>query len=833
MTEETLNYFKGDDLAANVWLSKYAKEGETTPDDMHKRMAKEFAKIEDSYVKYEMSHNWSDLSEYGKDRVRLTYDKIYELFKDFKYIIPQGSIMATLGTDKLASLSNCVVIESPKDSYNSIMKADTELTALYRRRCGVGLDISNLRPNNTPVKNSAKSSTGAVSFMHRFSNTTREVAMSGRRGALMLTMDVNHPDIMEFIKVKRDLSQVTGANISIKLNDEFMKAVKNDEDYILRFPCDSPLTKTWHIEEENLEYGKLYEVQGRYYKYIKAKEYWNEIIKSAHGVAEPGLLFWDNVLSYSPDSVYDSYKSICTNPCVTYDTLILTDKGQFPIGDLVGKNVNVWNGKEFSSVTPQITGRNQEILKIKFSDGREIKCTPYHKFFTWEGSSRDGHKIDKEAKDLIVGDKLKKYKLPVIEYGQDDEKAYSQGFYSGDGNKNRKTIWLYNEKIKLSKILLGKLSETEYDTSTDSKRKAFYLSFKPESKNYVPINDYSIQSRLDWLAGLIDSDGSITSDKGIQISSTNKKFLTNVQALLTTLGVNSKIVFGHKKGYRELPNGKGGTDYYLCKEVNRILIGAYQVKELIDLGLKTYRVKLNDVSPNRDASRFITVVSIEKQEELEDFVYCFNEPKRHSGIFNGVLTGQCSEIPMGNDSCRLMVTNLYSFVKNPFTEKVEFDFNKFYEINYEAMRLMDDLIDLEIEHIDRILAKINSDPEDENEKLIEKEIWVKLRKSGLEGRRTGLGFTALGDTLAALGLKYDSDEALEIIERIMKTKMESELDCTIDLAILRGTFEGWDVNLENPSYNTNKDAIEYGNECLAYLVSILLRDLARVSCITP
>lgn len=179
MNQKLLNYFNGDELAANVWLGKYAQEGDNTPDDMHKRMAKEFARIEANYIEKEKDK--SNLSDYGKNREDLTEDKIYELFDRFKYIIPQGSVMASLGTDKFASLSNCTVIPSPKDSYNSIMYADTQLTTLYRRRCGVGVDISNLRPDGTFVNNSAKTSTGAVSFMERFSNTTREVAMSGRK----------------------------------------------------------------------------------------------------------------------------------------------------------------------------------------------------------------------------------------------------------------------------------------------------------------------------------------------------------------------------------------------------------------------------------------------------------------------------------------------------------------------------------------------------------------------------------------------------------------------------------------------------------------------------
>ena len=480
MNNELLNYFKGDELAANVFLSKYAQEGDITPDDMHKRMAKEFARVEEKYKLQEDTHeNWDSISEYGLMRENSTEQSIYNLFKDFKYIVPQGSIMSNLGNKAVTSLSNCFVVGQPTDSYGGICKKDEEMAQLMKRRGGVGLDISTLRPATTKVSNAAKSSTGAVSFMHRFSNTTREVAQDGRRGALMLSIDINHPDVMDFIKIKRDLTKVTGANISIKLNKEFMKAVEKDEDYILRFPCDhKPDSELLNVYSK-MDYNQLCQfndyVTGKenivYTKKIRAKEYWDEIIKSAHGVAEPGLMFWDNMIGYSPDGAYEQFKAITTNPCS-------------------------------------------------------------------------------------------------------------------------------------------------------------------------------------------------------------------------------------------------------------------------EIGMQEY------------------------------------------------------------DACRLIAVNLFSFVDNPFTPEATFDSEKFYQVNYEAMRLSDNLIDLELEHIDKILRKIMEDPEPFEDKRTEFELWTKIKDTAAASRRTGLGFTALGDTLAALGLKYDSDEALEVIEKIMFKKMESELDCTIDLAILRGTFIEADSKLE-------------------------------------
>jgi len=454
----TLEYFNGDELATNIWMSKYALKDwednylELTPADMHRRMAKEFARIEQKYGHHPQLEG---LSEYGKKRTPLTEEKIFGYFDRFKYVIPQGSIMFGLGNrEVIASLSNCVVIPSVYDSYGGIMYTDQQLVQLFKRRCGVGFDLSNLRPKNLKVRNAARTTTGAVSFMHRFSFTTREVAQNGRRGALMLTMDINHPDIEEFITVKQDLTKVTGANISVRLSDEFMQAVMDDADYTLK----------WPINSDNPKKKKV----------VRARDLWNLIIKSAHNTAEPGLIFWDRQHYYSTSSVYPGFKNESTNPC--------------------------------------------------------------------------------------------------------------------------------------------------------------------------------------------------------------------------------------------------------------------------------------------------------------------------------------SEIAMqGGDSCRLIALNLYSFVDNPFTPEARFNFEKFYETVYETQRLMDDLVDLELESIERILAKIDADPEPEHIKRIERETWELLYETGKKGRRTGLGFTALADMLAALNLKFDSDEAMEFVDKVMRHKLQAEFDSSVDMAIERGKFRDFDPEIENTS----------------------------------
>ena len=288
--QETLKYFNNDELATNVFMTKYAlknKKGEFVekdPDDMHERIAGEFARIE---------------KKFGGDS-KLSKDEIYNLLKDFKYIVPQGSPMMGIGNDYVnVSLSNCVVVDSPEDNISSIVDSGKELANLFKRRCGVGLDISNLRPEDAPVNNSAGTTTGAWSFADFYSYVCRMIGQNGRRGALMITMDVRHPDIKKFITMKHNLTKVTGANVSVKITDDFMRAVELGTSFALR----------WPIKDENCDYeiGEIAE----------AREIWDMIVESATKTAEPGILMWDNIRNYLPAESYEKegFKTIATNPC--------------------------------------------------------------------------------------------------------------------------------------------------------------------------------------------------------------------------------------------------------------------------------------------------------------------------------------------------------------------------------------------------------------------------------------------------------------------------------------------------------------------------------------
>jgi len=471
----SLDYFSGDELAAKVWVSKYALKDsqgviyEKTPEDMHWRLAKEIARIEKKYK--------NPLSE----------QELFDLFDRFKYIIPQGSPMTGIGNDyQVASLSNCFVIgmDGSADSYGAIIRIDEEQVQLMKRRGGVGHDLSHIRPKGSPVKNSALTSTGLVPFMERYSNSTREVAQDGRRGALMLSVSIEHPDSEDFIDAKLEQGKVTGANISVKIDDEFMEAASAGKTYKQRFPIDS----------DNPKYEKT----------IDAQKLWKKIVHNAWKSAEPGVLFWDTIVR---ESVPDCYA---------------------------------------------------------------------------------------------------------------------------------------------------------------------------------------------------------------------------------------------------------------------------------DLGFKT------------------------------------------------VSTNPCGEIPLCTyDSCRLLAINLYSYVVNPFTEDAYFDFELFAKHVQLAQRIMDDIVDLEAEKIDKILEKIDADPETEEVKSTERNLWKKIQRKTLQGRRTGVGITAEGDMLAALGIRYGTDEGNDFSEKVHREVAINAYTSSVKMAKERGAFEIFDAEREknNPFINRLKEAspqmyedmVKYGRRNIACL----------------
>lgn len=378
--EKSLEYFNNDELAAKVFIDKYALKDkdlnlvEKSPEQMFDRVATELARIEKNKFKQPLSK-----------------EQILDLISGFKRIIPQGGPLSGIGNPyQYVSISNCFVVPAPLDSYAAILRADENIVQISKRRGGVGLDLSHLRPKGTPTSNAAKTSTGIIPFAERFSNTIREVGQEGRRGALMLSLSVHHPEVLAFASVKKNKDKVTGANLSIRLTDEFLKAVENDTEYEQRWPVDS---KTPTVS-----------------KMVNAKEVWMYISQMARDMAEPGLLFWDNILRESPADCYPGFQTSSTNPCVIGETLVTTDKGNISIQELIKNGIENYkvatlniatNEIEFETIVGgQQTRKDADIIEIELDDGEKIQLTPDHQVFTKNRGYVKAALLDEE--DIIL-----------------------------------------------------------------------------------------------------------------------------------------------------------------------------------------------------------------------------------------------------------------------------------------------------------------------------------------------------------------------------------------------------------------------------------------------
>jgi ribonucleoside-diphosphate reductase len=467
-----------------------------------------------------------------------------------------------------------------------------------------------------------------------------------RRGAFAAYLDIDHPDFEEFLQI-RDIGNpiqnlFTGACIP---------------DYWMQEMVDGDMEK---------------------------RRIWAKVLESRQQKGLPYLFFTDSVNRNKPQVYKDKKMQIThSNLCVAPYTKILTSKGYQVIGELEDQEVEVWNGEEWSKVTVKKTGSDQELVKVKLSSGQEIDCTPYHKFYVQVGiPGRGGKIVEKRAQELEEGDKLIKFDLPIIEGEETLEHAYDNGFFSGDGCEygGKSKIYLYNKKRDLQKFF----SSVDIWASQPNLNRDYGYGKDLKVKYFVPGANYTIESRLKWLAGLLDADGtslkSVEGSCSLQIASTNQQFLRDLQLMLQTLGCHSKIALNRKAGRFMMPknDGTGELKEYDCNHVWRIVISCGALTKLTELGLVCNRVKWNIIKePNRGALRFVRVESKpEKIEGLHD-TYCFTEPKRHMGVFNGALIGQCSEVGLFDDPdesfvCCLSSLNLelYDEWKNTDTVKL-------------------------------------------------------------------------------------------------------------------------------------------------------------------
>lgn len=767
---DSLEYFNGDELAANVFVSKYALKDvdgniyENTPDKMHKRLAKEFARIEKKYD--------NPLSE----------EEIYNLLKDFKYIIPQGSPMSGIGNDlQTISISNCFVINEPsEDSYGSIMKADEQLAQLSKRRGGVGVNLNNLRPTGSVTNNAARSSTGIATWMERYSNTINEVGQSGRRGALMECISVHHPDIEIFSTIKNDDKKVTGANISVQLSDEFLNAVKNDEDYELRFPVD--------YKEKG--------IKPLVSKMVSAKKMWETIIHSAWFRAEPGLLFWDRIINYNAVDCYPGFKSLGTNPCLPKWATVITKEGIRTIEDVeIGDEI--WSEEGWTKILNKWSNGLKDVYRYRTTSG----C-----FYGTEN-----HKIvnNKEKIEVSQSKSIDSLSGPILAPFEIDYQAVMDGLIVGDGGvhkaSNNLPLLYIGEKDQdyfdspVSKYI-GRKRDGVNPYAYEVKSMRYVNSFDtPTWERYIPQQYLYGDKELlaSFLRGLYSANGCvIKSGKRVSFKTTSKNIVDDLQLALSSLGIrsyyttNKPTLFSHHNGDY---TSKQSYDVNITtdRQIFYKLIGfeqKYKMEALqntfgrrLSKGKTTYEIK---------DSKFVS------NEEVFDITV---DNGSHTFWSGGVNVSNCGEIPLNTDSCRLLAQNYYSYVVNPFTENAYFDFDLFQENTIKAQRLMDDIVDLEIEKIDKILDKIKSDPEPDSIKRTEMEMWEVYKKNAILGRRTGLGPTGIGDMLAALNIQYGSQESIDFIDEVFKAHKHAAFHSSMMMAQERGSFPIWDADIDKNS----------------------------------
>lgn len=491
---------------------------------------------------------------------------------------------------------------------------------------------------------------------------------SGKRnGSIACYLEPWHGDIFDFLGAMRNHGhEETLARdlfYALWIPDLFMKQVKSGGDwYLMDNNINSKLTDLYGEEFEEYYYNCV--SQGRYIKKIKAQDLWNEILKSQQESGMPYICYKDHVNRKSNQKNIGTIKS--SNLCVSPETMILTRNGYYRIDSLVDHEVEVWNGEEWSQTTIRKTGENQKLVKVVLSDGRELECTEYHKFYIETGSRPANNSKPQEVRacNLKCGNKLIRNNISNVLIDNEDidefKDPYTHGFYCADGTncKNTKIISLYGEKKKLINHLSIKSSSYKEDSSG---RINTTINSDLKDKFIVPIN-YSIKTKLQWLSGYLDGDGTISkngTNQSIQCSSIHKDFLTKIQLMLQTLGVESKIHMMSDERETLLPDGKGSRKYFKCKACYRLIVGSNGTVKLNNLGLSCKRLKFNNHIPNRISEHFVKVKEVIQTDRISD-TYCFTEPKRNMGIFNGILTGNCAEINEYSDSTNTAVCNLGS-----------------------------------------------------------------------------------------------------------------------------------------------------------------------------
>lgn len=563
---------------------------------------------------------------------------------------------------KGGNVSSCFII-SIEDDLNSIFDNVKRISRISKNGGGLGIFLGYIRAKGSTVDGYENAAGTVVQWIKIINDTLVAVNQGGKRaGAGTVALPIWHNDVLDFLDMQSEhgdvrlkaydvFPQVTVPDIFMERDSKNLKwvtfcpfEVLQTLDIDVRNKYGDEFTKIYLQIEQAFHDGKL-----KVAKEHSARDLMKLVMRSQFETGMPYIAFIDTINNVNPNKYdNDTHGITNVNLCVAPETQILTDNGYIPIAELKNMNINVWNGQEFSAVDVVKTGENQKLIKVITSSGQELECTEYHKFYIITGYGIGSNQKYEEvrAHELKIGDKLLKFDLPIIEGKLELEYAYDNGFYTADGceENSRARIYLYHDKQKLKPYLK---SVTHWNDEINNGNRSVGTSKKLKDKYFVPTNSYTIESRLLWLAGLCDGDGTIArngTNESIQISSIHKEFLKEVQLMLQTLGITSKIQPMAEAGFRMLPKNDGSCEsgLYNCKKSYRLLISSSGLFKLSELGFTTNRLIWKKRLPQRCAEQFTQIIEILDEGRFDD-TYCFAEPLRNMGMFNGILTGQCVE----------------------------------------------------------------------------------------------------------------------------------------------------------------------------------------------
>ena len=709
------------------------------------------------------------------------------------YFVHATPTLFNAGTPR-PQMSSCFLVANKGDSIDGIYQTITETAQISKWAGGIGLHIHDVRGAGSHIRGTNGKSDGIIPMLRVYNATARYVNQAGKRkGSFAIYLEPWHTDVMEFLELRLNQgdeeARCRDLFTAMWVPDLFMKRVEEGGQWSLFCPDTAKGLSDCYGEEFEKLYTK-YEEEGLAKHTLPAADVWRAILKSQTETGTPYMLYKDACNSKSNQKNLGVIKS--SNLCVAPETKILTSEGYKVISELKDKEVQVWNGEEFSTVTVLQTGVNQKLVTVKTSRNLSLRCTPYHKFWI---VGRD-EPID--AQQLEPGMKIIKHSLPTLNIGDKEMKyAYTHGMFCADGTTSdvgqtkrcefhakenglcmrhqmcvkeydedgkcqansyteQKYLDLYHDKMKL-------LPYVSYDyANTDEKynRMRLRLPKDIDEKFFVPLETYSIGSKLQWLAGLMDGDGCVTKHLGgkgvsIQIASIHYEFLRDVLLMLQTLGVQSRINVAQKGGARNLAGGS-----YQCKALWRLLIPSGGVEHLKNLGIKTYRLNIDTSDrPNRQALHFETITSVEDLGETSD-TFCFNEPLRHRGIFNGILTGNCTEILEYTDKDETAVCNLASIALPKFvdTDTKTFDYDALHKVTKIVTKNLNKVIDR------------NYYPT------------LSARQSNMRHRPIGIGVQGLADAFNLCKLPFDCEESRTMNAHIFETMYHAALEASSDMA---------------------------------------------------